>query len=36
LIGRKDFKGKEFYQDVKQLFEQKNLLKKEKEISSQA
>ncbi len=27
LVGRKDFKGKEFYQDVKQLFLEHGLLK---------
>ncbi len=26
LVGRKDFKGKEFYCDVKQLFEKHNLI----------
>ncbi len=29
LIGRKDFKGKEFYHDVKQLFLKHGLLRKE-------
>ncbi len=29
LVGRKDFKGKEFYSDVKQLFEKHNLISKD-------
>ncbi len=34
LIGRKDFKGKEFYKDVKQLFEKHELISKKPETAT--
>ncbi len=34
LIGRKDFKGKEFYKDVKQLFEKHKFISKKPETAT--